>query len=414
MTTFYDRWQHLSVLEALHTRRVVIISGPRQCGKTTLARSIVLDKKEYRSLDDGTLLQAASFDPLSFARHGQGTLVIDEVQKAPQLIPAIKIIVDEDNTPGQFLLTGSSDIYRHPEISESLAGRLAHIRLRPLSIGEVLGSKATFLERSFQRAWTNRIGGFDQRAILELAFRGGYPETLSLSGTGRKRWHKDYLDSLLMRDLADISNIRRKDVMRRLLSVLMSWSGKFMEASSICAGLSITRPTLSSYVNALEALYLFEKLEPWIKTDYERVARREKTYATDTGLMASCLDWHFDTVQFDSDRLGKMVETLVFCELSAQIDLDYQYSLSHYRDRNDREIDFLVDDSKGRILGIEVKASSAVSHNDAKHLIWFKDNIAPQRAFTGMILYAGEHTLSMGNDIYAVPIAALWEGGQTL
>ena len=312
-------------------------------------------------------------------------------------------------TPGQFLLTGSSDIYRHPEISESLAGRLAHVRLRPLSIGEVMGSKANFLEQSFQKTWADRISGFDQRTILELAFRGGYPEVLSLSEPRRKRWHEDYLDSLLMRDLADISNIRRKDVMRRLLGVLMSWSGKFMEVSSVCAGLSITRPTLSSYVNALEALYLFEKLEPWIKTDYERVARREKTYATDTGLMASCLDWRFDTVQFDSDRLGKIVETLVFCELSAQVDLDYQYSLSYYRDRSGREIDFLVEDSKGTILGIEVKASSSVSRSDAKHLIWFKDNIAASRPFIGIILYAGEHTLSMGNDIYAVPMAVLWE-----
>lgn len=172
----YDRWQMQSVVEALQTRRVAIISGARQCGKTTLARSIVTDKKNFRSLDNHTLLQAAQFDPVAFVRHDGGTLLIDEVQKVPQLISAIKMLVDENNAPGQFLLTGSSNIYNNPEISESLAGRVSNIRLRPLSVGEILGARPDFLFRSFNRDWASNFSGFDKRDILAAAFRGGYPE----------------------------------------------------------------------------------------------------------------------------------------------------------------------------------------------------------------------------------------------
>ena len=243
---------------------------------------------------------------------------------------------------------------------------------------------------------------------LANALKANSSTAKALPEQARKRWHNDYLDSLLMRDLKDISNIRRKDVMRKLLGVLMSWSGKFMETTSICSSLSVTKPTLISYINALETLYLFEQLGPWIKTDYERVVRRSKIYATDTGLIASFLNWRLDDVLFDSDRLGKIIETLAFCELSAQVDLDGNYSLAQYRDRNDHEIDFLVEDADGGVLGIEVKASSSVSRSDAKHLLWFRANILRQKPFVGIVLYTGEHTLSLGDDLYAVPMAALW------
>jgi predicted AAA+ superfamily ATPase len=230
-----------------------------------------------------------------------------------------------------------------------------------------------------------------------------------------REWYKDYIDSLITRDLKDIANIRRLDSLRDLVGILASWSGKFMDIASICSSLAISKITVESYINALLALYLFEKTAPWIYSDYDRIGRRAKLYAADTGLMASVLGWNLEEALLDADRAGKLMETFVFQELSAQVDLDSRYKLSQYRDRENREIDFIVKDKDGSMIGLEVKAGHNVSKKDFTHLEWFKNNLAKEKRFTGIVLYSGEDTLSFGSsnskgtaDMIAVPIAALW------
>jgi predicted AAA+ superfamily ATPase len=409
MSNKFLRWQHEGVREALKDRRVVVISGSRQSGKTTLAQQVATKKDSFVTLDDSTILSVALLDPLGFVQHSQGTMIIDEIQKAPNLLLAIKQVVDMNNRAGQFLLTGSADIRTLPTISDSLAGRISHVRLRTLTVGEILGKNPTFFDRAFNRDWPMQIRGYGRAEIIDLAFRGGYPEIIRLSEARRKRWYWDYVKSLLSRDLRDIVNIQRQDVMERLLNILVSWSGKFMDIGAICSKLTIARNTFSSYVNALILLCLFEKVPPWLRTDYERVGRREKIFATDTGLMASLLNWRPADVAFDADKSGKLIETFVFNELIAQIDLKYGYSLRHYRDRDNREIDFIVENDNGEILGIEVKAGSAVSKNDCRPMLWFKNNIVKDKPFIGVVLYTGENVLPLGSDMFAVPIAALWQ-----
>ena len=209
--------------------------------------------------------------------------------------------------------------------------------------------------------------------------------------------------------MRDIANIQRHDIMEALLFTLSAWSGKFMDLESICSKLSTTRKTLTIYANALILLCVFEKVSPWIKTDYERVGRKEKIYATDTGLMAHILRWRPKDVSFDPDKCGKMVETFVYNELIAQVGLDYRHSIYHYRDREKREIDFLIENDAGNFLGVEVKSGSAVSPEDTRHMVWFKENLAKERKFIGIVLYTGENVLPLGKDMYAVPIAALWD-----
>lgn len=412
MSAFYPRWQKEMIAQAMRTRRVLLLSGPRQCGKTTLAKQLVSSDTDYRTLDDLALRELAENDPHGFVKHGNKTLIIDEVQRVPALLSAIKMIVDEDTRPGQYLLTGSANIQSLPGVKESLAGRIRKLRLRPLSQGELLGAKPQFIERAFRLAFsTKRDRTYDRENVLAMSLRGGFPEAIRLPERERKRWHQDYMDALIERDLEDIAKIQHQDVMKELVKVLAAWSGKHMDIAAIGSGLSIRRPTIESYINALEALYIVERVRSWTQTDYERVGKQPKLFITDSGLMSSVLGWHKEQVSLDSDRSGKLVETFVFNELAAQIDAcDGEYRLFHYRDREQREIDFLLEREDQALLGIEIKSGSAIHSSHFKHLRWFKNNIAKDRPFVGIVLYTGELAGSMGDNLWAVPFHQLWSG----
>lgn len=410
MKKLYKRWQENGVKEALKTRRVLLLSGARQCGKTTLAKEIATEGTVYRTLDNQALRELAINDPDGFVKHASKLLIIDEIQRAPDLLPAIKLVVDENTEPGQFLLTGSANIQSLPSVQESLAGRIRKIRLRPLSQGELLGTRPNFIDNAFNKTFQSSENSiYDRKTMFDLAFRGGYPEAITLEGRERQQWHIDYMAALLERDLHDVAHITRHRDMRELVLVLAAWSGKFMDISSIGAGLSIRRPTIETYINALEALFIVETVKPWTRTDYERVGKQSKLYMTDSGLMVSVLRWKKEQVELDSDRSGKLIETFVHNELASQLDANNgKYELFHYRDREKREIDFLIERDDKALLGIEVKTGSAISTADFKHLKWFKENLAKDRPFIGIVLYSGVHAGSMGDNLWAVPFGMLW------
>ena len=383
------------MLEALQTRRVVVLAGARQCGKTTLARAIARPQGViYRTLDDVGLLAAARADPHGFVAHGDGLMVIDEIQRAPVLLQAVQKEVDENPAPGRFLLTGSVNIQSSPGVIESLAGRVASLRLRPFAVGETARVAPTFIARAAREDWAglaSRFAGSSGKDhVLRQALRGGYPEVQALGDKGVRRWHLDYIAALMARDLQDIAHIRRKDSMAKLLEVLAAWSCKLMDVSAIGAQLSLARP--------------------WSKTDYQRVSRQDKLVMTDTGLVASLLRWQFDAVRLNADQSGKLVEGFVFAQLAAQLDAqDEHHSLTHYRDREQREIDFVVETPDGLTVGIEVKAGSAVGADSFKHLSWFRERmLAANAPFVGLVLYTGEQVSRFGEHLWAVPMHALW------
>ena len=415
----HTRWQEQIIISALAHRRIILLAGARQCGKTTLAKHLSITLTEsassldpiYYTLDDVTLLDAALLDPKGFVDHEDELMIIDEVQRAPRLLLSIKQSVDENTAMGRFLLTGSANIQALPSVSESLAGRVRKIALKPLAQGEIMGTKPDFLRNALQQKFPKVKSNYSKDDYLDLAFKGGFPEALATKKTqDRRRWHHDYINAILDRDLKDIALIRRKDSMRKLVEVLAAWSSKYMDISSIGQMLSITRPTLESYINALEALFIIERIPAWHSTDYDRVSKQEKMFLVDTGLITSMLSWTPEKVRLDGSLNGKLIESYVYTQLIAILSADVDnYELYHYRDREKREVDFIIQHEDGSILGIEVKAGSAVSKDSFKHLKWFRDRMAKEQPFTGIVLYTGEHTVPFGKGMWVVPISALWQ-----
>ncbi|MGI9449741.1 MAG: ATP-binding protein [Geminicoccaceae bacterium] len=404
------RWQSPIIDDARTSRRVLLIEGARQSGKTTLARSLTGDNL-YRTLDDIAVRQAVETDLKAFLQHDADMMIIDEVQRAPDLIPEIKRIVDDDTRPGQFLLTGSAHIPSLPQVRESLAGRIRRIRLRPFAQGELRGAKPNFLDRITSGATLRDDPDFTKTDFLNAALKGGYPEVQALSSRERRRWHTDYVAAILSRDLQDIAQIRKHGAIRSLVGVLAAWSSKFMDVSAIGSGLSIQRPTLEAYIAALETLFLIERLPAWTHTDYARVGKRGKLFMTDYGLMASLLHYPAEPAALDGDQAGKLAETLVFCELMAQANAsDGRYAIWHYRDNEQREIDFLIEDEEGGFIGVEVKAGLTVKSEDFRHMRWFAESLARGRPFAGVVLYAGPEVLHFGELMRAVPASAMWAG----
>jgi predicted AAA+ superfamily ATPase len=403
----FPRWQHANVIRRLQNRRVVIIGGARQCGKTTLAGSLDLENAVSFSLDVKATFVSARDDPEAFVTQVPGkTMIIDEIQKVPELIPAIKVVVDKNPQPGQYLLTGSVDVRSKPEVEESLAGRIGSIKIRPFSIGERLKLQPAFFDVSAAKAWANST--LVKKDYFDLALAGGYPEAITKTPTERYLWHLDYIDALLLKDLKNAANVKRVDALKETISILSAWSSKLMDKTTIGALSKVNRSTFGSYLSALKLIYLFDEVSFWYKTDYDRVGKQTKVFCNDTGLMASLLNWNLDGVMADADKAGKLMETFIYNQLSALAELRPRWEIFHYRDRYQREIDFVVK-SPEVIFGIEVKTSSNIDLNATKHLRWFREHIVPGEKFIGIVLYTGKEVLPFGQDCYAVPISSLWQ-----
>lgn len=401
------RWQEEGVLSKLKYMRAVNLAGARQCGKTTLAKSLPLSHLRYCTLDENKMAAVAKDDPSGFVSRSEGeTLVIDEMQKVPDLLNCIKINVDRSNERGQYLFTGSANLHFVKAVTDSLAGRVGRVRLRTLAFGEINGVRPDFLEAAFARRFKNEIVGFDKRKMINLATAGGYPETIGMDERERRSWFATYLNDMIMKDVRDVTEIRKLDILHEIAEWLLAHSSKFFGISELGAKAGVSNATVENYIATLKAMYLFDEVRPWSKSDYGRLGKRSKFLASDSALMSSILGWTGESIYMSDDRSGKLIETWVYQNLAALADLNIDYSIFHYRDSLKREIDFIVERSDGAMLGIEVKSGSSFSAADFKHLKWFEKNLA-KGEFTGIVLYSGEHTLRFGEGFYAVPLAAL-------
>ena len=397
------------IAEALLDTPVVLLAGPRQAGKTTLVRHIAAQQGlRYLTLDDGLTLLSAREDPVGMVR-SLDRAVIDEIQRAPQLLLAIKKSVDEDRRPGRFLLTGSANLMALPTVADSLAGRMETLSLLPLSQSEMALRQANWIDPAFAgrilQAGTPAVG----EALVERVLRGGYPEAVARpAGRRRTTWARQYIDALIERDVRDIAHIDKLDQLPRFLRALAHTAGQMCNYTQLGAQVGLDGKTALRYCGVFEQMYLLQRIDVWARNRLSRVVKTAKLQFLDAGLLASLLDLTAQEVAQDRTRFGNVLETFVFGELlkhstTAQDD----YRLMYYRDADKFEVDVVIENAAGQLVGVEVKAAATVKASDLRGLKKWAALAGPQFRL-GVVLYDGTETLPLGDGLWAAPLSSLW------
>lgn len=404
----YPRWIEPRVAEAMADTPVVLLAGPRQAGKTTLVRQIAEKGLRYLTLDDELTLLSAREDPVGMIR-SLDRAVIDEIQRAPQLLLAIKKSVDKDRRPGRFLLTGSANLMALPAVADSLAGRMETLSLLPLSQSEIEGQSGNWIDRVFcgriPKPGTPALGA----DLVERVLRGGYPEAISRSTTKRRMaWSRQYVDAIIQRDVRDVASIEKLDQLPRFLRALAQTAGQMCNYAQLGGQVGLDGKTASRYIGVFEQMYLLRRIDVWARNRLNRVVKTPKLQFIDSGLLATLLDLGATEVQQDRTRFGNVLETFVFAELlKHSTTAEGDYRLMYYRDADKFEVDVVIENAAGQLVGVEVKAAATVKQNDLRGLRKLS-SLAGDKFKMGVLLYDGDETMPLGDGLWAAPLSTLW------
>jgi predicted AAA+ superfamily ATPase len=406
----FPRLAEQSLADALADTPVVVVHGARQCGKTTLALRVGGRRGyEYVNLDDDAARRAARDDPAGFVARLPERVIIDEVQRAPELFLPLKVEVDRHRVPGRFLLTGSTNVLLMPQVADSLAGRMGSIRLHPMAQCEIERREPRFLHALMHGDFKIRSS---PRLGEELAARiaaGGFPAALARSTAARRRqWYVDYVDALVQRDLRDLSRISSLRAIPKLLKLAASQTARLINVSELAAPFQVSRPTIRDYVTLLERIFMLDELPPWHSNRLKRLVKTPKLHLADSGLACALLGISASNLWQDRNMLGQMLETFVYGELRRQASgIEEPIEFAHYRDKDGAEVDVVLEHAGSRVSGVEVKASSTVHPTDFRGLRRLREATG-SRFVCGVIMYDGEMTVGFGDGMFAVPLSALW------
>lgn len=417
-----------SVLAALNDTPAVFLQGARQSGKSTLVRALHEHghDADYVTFDDAASLAAAEHDPAGFIGGRTGRVVLDEVQRVPSLFMAIKRAIDLDRTPGRFLMTGSANALVVPTLAEALVGRVEFLTLWPLSQGELTNRVETFVDRAFGAGGGKRPSARSAhsspvapawrsaqpvawRELLDRVVVGGYPEAVErVEPRRRGAWFQSYVTTILQRDVRDLAVIERLGEIPQILRALAARCGRLLNYSELARDLALPQTTLKRYIALLEATFLVQFLPAWSVNIGKRLVKSPKSILTDTGLLCTQLGVDTDRLLDDSTLAGHVLENFVAMELRKQSAWSATMpSLHHFRSHGREEIDLVLEDQRGRIVAIEVKASSRIGADDFATMRSLADALG-DRFVSGVVLHTGSDIVPFGRNLHAVPVSTLW------
>ncbi len=409
-SSFVERHAEASVRLALTDTRIVALVGPRQSGKTTLARRIADDGRMFVSLDDDQFRRFAQDDPTGFTR-GLQSAAIDEIQRAPNLILALKKVVDENPEPGRFLITGSVDLFKGSISPDSLAGRVETVELLPFSQAEIAGSAPPrFLDRAFAGDFPAIEETGPTVGLIERVVSGGYPTALARTVPARRRsWLRAYAQALAERDVAEIASVGKRNEMVRLIDHAAVSAGQLLNMSNLGARLGVDGKTVDRWLVLLEHMFLVRRVRSWHRNELKRLVRAPKLHFLDSGLLAALLRTGIEDIARYRQKLGPLLECFVHGEIAKAIALsDDLTRVSHYRDKDGIEVDLVLERSPGAVVGIEVKGAATVWPRDFRGLQHLKKNVGGSFA-CGILLHDGERIQQIAPGLFAMPVRMLWE-----
>ncbi|MCL2594012.1 MAG: ATP-binding protein [Promicromonosporaceae bacterium] len=409
-TRYLSRRAAMQVAEALSDTRVVLVNGARQSGKSTLVKKIgQATGATWYSLDDADTRDAARRDPASFVRLSE-KMIVDEIQRDPELLLSIKSLVDEVPSPGRFLLTGSARVLGLRDLPDTLIGRMETIELWPLSQGEIEGNAERFIDLAFECGPELRHDSLvDRDDYIERVVRGGFPDAFRREPTRRARYLTQYVADLVNRDVVQLAEIERGPEMRALITVLAGCTGQTVSASSLSRLVGLRQETTARYLSLLEEVYLIKRIPAWTRRISGRSVSQSKISLVDSGVAAALLTQTFAKLRRPGGPLGPLFEGFVAMEIARQIQWSQeQPTLSHYRTRDGVEVDLILENGMGQVIGIEVKATSSPSTDDFRGLRHLAERLGDD-LIAGYVLHTGPRTLPFGDKLRAIPASALWE-----
>lgn len=406
----FQRHLRPQILDALSDTPVVLLHGARQAGKSTLAQEIAAGPHpaRYLTFDDTPALAAAKADPAGFIAGLESPVVLDEVQRVPELFTPIKAVVDRSRRPGQFLLTGSANVLFLPRLSESLAGRMEVLTLWPLSQGEIVGATTNLVDWAFTAARPPAAPPETREALAGRIAAGGYPEAVQRPPARRPAWFRSYITTILQRTVRDIADIDRVHELPRLLSVLAARTGTLLNIADLSRTLAIPQTTLQRYVALLQSAFLVYLVPAWTARVRRRFLKAPKIIFVDTGLAANLVGLDARALGAHQEVWGAFVETFAVVELLKQAGWSTaRPALHHLRTAKGEEVDLVLETPSGDVVGIEVKAAVSVVEGDFRGLRILAD-AAGRRFVRGLLLYAGAEVVPFGPNLHAVPLSSLW------
>lgn len=401
-----------SILAALNDTPVVLLNGARQTGKSTLTKQLAQQNQaHYITFDNNNYLLAAKEDPAGFIEGlGNRAAILDEIQRVPELFLAIKKSVDEDRRPGRFILTGSADVLLLPNLADSLAGRMEILTLWPFSQGEIIGHKDLFIDKVFsQNFHFPQLASLQKVDYIKRIISGGYPEVVTrIDKTRQQHWFNSYIMTILQRDIRELANIDGLTQIPQLMELIAARSATLLNYAEISRSLGLPQTTLKRYMSLLQMTFLMNLLPAWHDNLGKRLTKSPKVFLGDTGLLCHLLHVDQERLQADSHLFGKLLENFVILELFKQSTWNETWvKLYHWRTQAGQEIDLLLEDSKGRIVAVEVKSAGTITARELNHLRALADDLG-DRFHRGIIFYTGDSIISFAKNIHAVPINALW------